>query len=120
MDEQRGIGPLLAIAADAAPPDLDAVRRRQRQEAVRLAALAIDARRGVGLAPAVVVLTGGEQEVVAARMVGESVAPPQREQLAREVRVIVLRHQQQRRAVVNDDHPRCYAALRQICAEDGA
>ena len=132
MNKQRGIGPLLAISdgrraarSRCGPPPAATVKpcgsplsrsTRGAKSASRQplscsrAANRMSSRRG---------------------MVGEAVAPPQREQLAREVCVIVLRHQQQRRAIVNDDHlPNVtagsangvYHSLRQLAigAEDGA
>src|SRR5204863_6801024 len=50
----------------------------------------IDRRRGVELAPAVVVLAGREQEIGAARMVRQPVGAPESEQLGGEVGVIRL------------------------------
>ena len=62
--------------------------------------------RGVGLPPAVVVLAGGEQEVVPPWVVRQAAGPPEGEDLPREVGVVGLGDEQQGGGFRDDDHLR--------------
>ena len=104
-DEQGGVGTLGGEPADAALPDLDPVRPGRVMKSWGRPALRVPARRGVGLAPAVVVLAGGEQEVGPPRVVraGRRRARAPRSS-AGEMGVVGLGDEPQPGAFRDDDH----------------
>ncbi len=110
-DQQRGVRarrpPVAPLeeARGAALPDLDALRPWHGEEVDRSAG-AVAARRGVGLPPAVVVLAAGEDDLGAPRVGRQSVAAPQRQQLAGEPGVVGLGDQAVGAAFARHDHAR--------------
>jgi len=64
----------------------------------------IDPRCRVCLAPTVVVLTDGEQQRVTARMLGQPVGPPQRQELAGQPGVVRLSDDPQLISIIDNDH----------------
>jgi len=103
-DEQGGVGALGGEPADAALPELDPLAGRQGDEVVGAGPLRVPARGGVGLAPAVVVLAGGEEDVVPPGVVRQPVRAPEGEDLPRQVGVAGLGDEEEGGVLGDDDH----------------
>ncbi len=103
-DQQGSIGVLPGEALDSELPDCYTVGRRKRAEIVRPLAYRIEVGRRIGLAPAVVMLSSRKQQILTTRVVGQPVANPQGEKLARQASVVGLGDDQEVGRLVDDNH----------------
>ena len=105
-DVERHPGLALGVGAlDATAPDLPPQGLGNGHEVEGAAGRPVGVRRRVGFAPAVVVLADGGKEGGAPRMRRDSVGAPQREEVARQPRVVRLGDELETAGRRCHDHP---------------
>ena len=90
--QESDVGIVVSPAVRATGPDLSPQGAGHVAEAQRMAGGWIDRRGGVELAPTVVVLPGGSNQLLATRMLYERGKTEQRQDPGRQVSMIALRH----------------------------
>jgi hypothetical protein len=103
-DEQRDQGPPVGESKDPSFPELEPFGLRVMEKVVGASGLGVDPGCRICLSPTIVVLPSSIEEPLAARVFGQTVGSPERQQITGEPSVVRLGDEGERICVIDNDH----------------